>query len=170
IMIGVVAAWVSARFNPLWRRGAWLAALVGALLLVGMYLTLWRVEGNWFTSAADSVFTRVWRFNLVSLGAALLLPIASQWTLSAENIGSLAIRRIALWSYAIYLVQHPVWRFVVPRFFTHSATSAGAAWALFGVLLAATLAVSAILHYAYEAPCTRLRQRVGPAVRRFFQK
>ena len=170
IMVGVMAAWFSARFNPLWRRGAWLAALAGVLLLVGMYLTLWRVEGNWFTSATDSGFTRVWRFNLVSLGAALLLPLASQWTLSSENFGSVAVRRIALWSYAIYLVQHPVSRFVLPRFFTDSATSTTSAWMLFGVLFAATLVVSAGLHYAYEAPCTRVRQRVGPAVKRFFSK
>ena len=170
IMVGVLAAWVSIRFNSLWRRSAWPAALVGIVLLIAMYATLWRVEGNWFTSGFDSTFARVWRFNLVSLGCALLLPAASGWTLATENFGSTSIRKIALWSYAIYLIQHPVSRFVVPRFFRDSATSSGDAWGLFTLLLVATIGVSALLHYTYEAPCTRLRQRVGPTVRRIFQK
>jgi len=41
----------------------------------------------------------------VSLGFALLLPWASLWKLENENLASLAVRKIALWSYALYLVH-----------------------------------------------------------------
>jgi peptidoglycan/LPS O-acetylase OafA/YrhL len=168
LMVGVIAAWLSLRFPAVWQRSAWAAALAGVVLVFGTYVTLWRVEGNWVTNAHDSIYARVWRFNLVSLGFALLLPLASGWKVAAENFASMAVRRIALWSYAIYLVQHPVSRWIMPRFFPDWQRSASSAWCLFSLLLLVTVAVSALLHHAFEAPCTRLRERAGPVIRRFF--
>ena len=170
IMTGIIAAWIARRFPTLWRRSAWICAVVGCLLLLAMYASLWRIQGNWVVAGADSFFARTWRFNLVSLGFALLLPAASLWTLSAENFASTSVRRIALWSYAMYLVQHPLSRLIMPYFFKGWPTSALQAWSLFFTVLGATIALSALLHYAFEAPCTRLRDKAAPALlRRFFR-
>jgi len=170
LMIGMVAAWVAARFPGGWRRWAVACAVGGLVLVVAMYATLWRIEGNWVANGADSFFARTWRFNLISLGFALLLPAAAEWRLARETWLSRPVRRIALWSYAIYLVQYPVERFVMPRCFSGWQASAWQAWSLFFTLIGAAIAVSAFLHHVYEAPCTRLRERAVPALRRFFAK
>lgn len=168
IMIGILAAWLAARFPAVWRRWAWPCAGLGALLVVGMYATLWRIEGSWVANGADAWFARTARFNLISLGFALLLPAAAGWKLSTENAASLAIRRIALWSYAIYLVQHPLSRLIMPHCFRDWQTSAYQGWALFVTVLAATIGLSALLHHGFEARCTRLRETAVPALRRLF--
>jgi len=170
IMTGMIGAWLASRSPAMWRRSAVFCAVAGCLLLLAMYASLWRIQGNWVAAGADAFFARTWRFNLVSLGFALLLPAASTWTLTTENFASLSIRRIALWSYAMYLVQHPLSRLIMPYFFKDWPTSALQAWSLFATVLGATIALSALLHHAFEAPCTRLRDRVAPALlRRFFR-
>ncbi len=76
-------------------------ALAGIPLLIAMYATLWKIENHQLAFGDDSYFARTFRFTLVSLGFALLLPWASGWKLKKENFCSTAIRRIALWSYAL---------------------------------------------------------------------
>jgi peptidoglycan/LPS O-acetylase OafA/YrhL len=133
-----------------------------------MYATLWQRDGNWIANSADSFFVRTWRFNLVTLAFALLLPLASGWKVGRENFATQSVRKIALWSYAIYLVQHPLSRLLMPKMFTDWQTSATHAWLLFAALFAAIIVVSALLHHGFEAPCTRLREKIGPPVRRLF--
>ncbi|MDB6093817.1 MAG: acyltransferase [Verrucomicrobia bacterium] len=169
IMIGMLAAWFAARFSAAWRRIAWPALIAGIFLVTGMYANLWRLAGSWVTNGPDDFFARTWRFNLLSLGFALLLPIASAWR-AAENPLAGAIRRIALWSYAIYLVQYPFSRLVLPYLYQDSAASAAHAWAIFFIQLGGTIAISAVLHHAYEAPCTRLREWVVPKLMRLVSK
>src|SRR5947207_11288502 len=102
LMIGVFAALVSIRFPQRWDKSGLVAALVGIPLLIAMYSTLWKIENHQLAFGDDSYFARTFRFTLVSLGFALLLPRASGWTLIKENFCSRAIRRIALWSYGLY--------------------------------------------------------------------
>ena len=120
LMIGVFAAWLSLRFPAWWRKQRWLGALAGAVLLVAMYATLWKIENHQLAFGDDSYFARTFRFTLVSLGFALLLPWASAWKLTRENYCSTAIRRIALWSYGLYLVHLPVFLVVTQWAFPDS--------------------------------------------------
>jgi peptidoglycan/LPS O-acetylase OafA/YrhL len=170
IMAGMIGAWLASRFPAGWRSSGRICAIAGILLLLAMYATLWRIEGSWVAAGADSFFARTWRFNLVSLGFALLLPAASGWKLSTENFASTSIRRIALWSYAMYLTQSPLSRLVRHWFFKDWQTSALQAWALFATILGGTIALSALLHHAFEAPCTRLRDTLAPALIRRFSR
>ena len=112
LMIGMIGAWLSIRFPQPWRRWAFLCALGGIVLLVAMYATLWRFENGQLAFGDDDYFARTFRFTLVSVGFALLLPWASAWRLAGENLASTAIRRIALWSYGLYLVHLPVFLLV----------------------------------------------------------
>src|SRR5437764_473717 len=112
LMIGMIGAWLSLRYPQPWRRVALVAALAGVLLLLAMYATLWKFENGQLAFGDDSFFARTFRFSFVSLGFALLLPWASAWKLAGENFGSTAVRRIALWSYGLYLVHLPVFALV----------------------------------------------------------
>lgn len=170
LMLGMFAAWISLRFSELWRKHQLLAALAGGALLLAMYLTLWKIDRGQLAFGDDSYFARTFRFTLVSLGFALLLPWASGWILTKENFGSIAIRRIALWSYGIYLVHLPVFWIVTRWAFRDWKTSPVQALASFSLQIGGAILLSALLYRFFEAPCTRLREKAAPAVAGIFPR
>jgi peptidoglycan/LPS O-acetylase OafA/YrhL len=169
LMIGMIAAWFSVRFPKIWARSALLGTVGGFVLLLAMYLTLWKIEKGHLAFGDDNFFARTFRFSLVSFGFALLLPWASAWKLAAENFASAGVRKIALWSYSLYLVHLPVFLLV-----THAGLGTDAPMSLPKALLSFVLQIggaillSALLYRFFEAPCTRLREKAGPAVAKLF--
>src|SRR5213079_3324054 len=150
----------SIRFQKIWLRSAFLCALCGLILLLGMYLTLWKIENGHLQFGDDNYFARSFRFTLVSLGFALLLPWASAWKLAAENLASTAVRKIALWSYSLYLVHLPVF-LLVSRAGLGPGHPMPLTTALFSFALqiGGAIFLSALLYRFFEAPCTRLREK-----------
>jgi peptidoglycan/LPS O-acetylase OafA/YrhL len=169
LMIGILGAWLSIRFQKIWLRSAFLCALCGLILLLAMYLTLWKIENGHLVFGDDNYFARTLRFTLVSLGFALLLPWASDWKLTRENIISTAVRKIALWSYSLYLVHLPVFALISraglgpdhPMPVAKALTS-------FTLQIGGAILLSAFLYRFFEAPCTRLREKAAPAVAKTF--
>ncbi len=159
IMTGILAAWIAQKYPDAWRRHARVSGAAGLILAALLYLTLWRIEGSWLSDGADSWFARTLRFNLLSLAFALLLPVASEWRIARETWPVRLVSNLALWSYSIYLVQHPIYRLVMGLGFRHWQTSAAEALGLLATLLALTVATSALLFRYYEAPGTRLREK-----------
>jgi len=171
LMLGMISAWLSIRYPKAWVRSALLCALCGIVLLLAMYATLWQIENGRLAFGDDNYFARTFRFTFVSLGFALLLPWASQWKLAGENFGSTAIRRIALWSYGLYLVHLPVFLLVTRAGFGADAPmSLARALVSFALQIGGAIFLSAVLYRFFEAPCTRLRERAAPAVTAFFRR
>ncbi len=171
LMIGMIGAWLSIRFPLAWRRSALFAAVPGLLLLLAMYATLWKIENGHLAFGDDSYFARTFRFTLVSLGFALLLPWASAWKLAGENFGSTAVRKIALWSYGLYLVHLPVFLLITRAGFgADTPTSLGKSLASFALQIGGAILLSAVLYRFFEAPCTRLREKAAPAVAKLFPR
>jgi peptidoglycan/LPS O-acetylase OafA/YrhL len=170
LMIGMFAAWLSFRVANFWRARALLCACAGCLLLIAMYATLWKIVDYRLAFGDDSYFARTFRFTFVSLGFALLLPIASNWKLARETFFSTAIRRIALWSYALYLVHLPVFQLVTRYFCKEWKTSAPQAFTSFSVQIVASITISALLYRFFESRCTHLRNKVAPAVARLVEE
>ena len=170
LMIGMFAAWISVRFPVRWRKCGLLGALAGVALLFAMYATLWKIENHHLAFGDDSYFARTFRFTLVSLGFALLLPWASGWTLTKENFWSTAIRRIALWSYGLYLVHLPVFLIVTEWVFRDSSKSLFRALSSFALQIAGAIVLSALLYRFFESRCTRLREKAAPAVAGLFPR
>jgi peptidoglycan/LPS O-acetylase OafA/YrhL len=168
LMFGMFAAWLSIRFPNRWRKHGMLWALAGGALLLAMYATLWKIEQGHLAFGDDSYFARTFRFTLVSLGFALLLPWASGWKLTKENFCSAAVRRIALWSYGIYLVHLPVFWIVTRSGFRDWEKSPTQALASFALQIGGAIVLSALLYRFFEAPCTRLREKAAPAVAGIF--
>jgi peptidoglycan/LPS O-acetylase OafA/YrhL len=169
LMFGMLGAWLSLRFPGRWRQSARISAIAGLLLLFAMYVTLWRFENGHLAFGDDNYFARTFRFTCVSIGFALLLPWASAWKLAGENFASTAVRKIALWSYGIYLVHLPVFVLVTRA---HFGADRPLSWpkALFSFALqiGGSILLSAILYRFFEAPCTRLREKAAPVVARLF--
>ena len=170
LMIGMFAAWLSVRSPTIWRHYRIFCALGGVALLLAMYATLWKIENHHLAFGDDDFFARTFRFNLVSLGFAFLLPWASTWKLTAENFSSTAVRRIALWSYGIYLAHLPVFQIVTHTVFRGEKLSLGQALASFALQIGGAIAVSAYLYRFFEAPCTRLREKAAPAAAGIFPR
>jgi peptidoglycan/LPS O-acetylase OafA/YrhL len=168
LMLGVFAAWFSVRFKSAWRAALWPGAIVGAALALAMYATLWKFSHHQLLWSGDDYFDRTYRFTFVSLGFALLLPFASNWKLQRETFLSTTIRRIALWSYGLYLVHWPIVQIVTGRFFKDWKTSAPQAWAGFFVTVIGATVSSALLYHFFESRCTHLRDKVAPKIAELF--
>jgi len=169
LMIGMLASWLSIQFPKAWSRSALLCALGGLVLLLAMYLTLWKIENGHLQFGDDNYFARTFRFTLVSLGFALLLPWASVWKLARENFGSSAVRKIALWSYSLYLVHLPVFVLISRTGLgPDHPMSLAKALASFVLQIGGAIFLSALLYRFFEAPCTRLREKAAPAVAKIF--
>jgi peptidoglycan/LPS O-acetylase OafA/YrhL len=170
LMIGVFAAWISVNYARVWYRSRWVVAALGVIILFAMYATLWRITDHHLEWSADSYFARTFRFNPVSLGFAMLLPVASSWQLAREIFASTAVRRIALWSYALYLVHFPVFQIVAKCTPARWTSSFAQGIAVTALQFAAVIGISALLYRYYESRCTHLRERVAPAVARLLRK
>ncbi|MEY2557764.1 MAG: hypothetical protein QOE34_1189 [Verrucomicrobiota bacterium] len=170
LMIGMFAAWISIRFPKRWREHKTLSAVAGSALLLAMYATLWKIAQGHLAFGDDSFFARTFRFTFVSLGFALLLPWAAGWKLTKENFCSNAIRRIALWSYGLYLVHLPVFWIVTRSVFRDSEKSPFQAIASFILQIGGAIVLSALFYRFFEAPCTRLREKAAPAVAGIFPR
>lgn len=171
LMLGMLGAWFSLRFPKTWLRFAPLCAFGGVVLLVAKYATLWKIENGHLQFGDDSYFARTVRFSLVSLGFALLLPWASAWKLAGENPGSTAVRKIALWSYGLYLVHLPVFLLLTRAGLGADAPlSLGQALGSFVLQIGGAILLSALLYRFFEAPCTRLREKAAPAVAKLFSR
>ena len=169
LMIGMLGAWLSIQFPQAWSRSAFLCALSGLALLIAMYLTLWKFENGHLQFGDNNYFARTLRFTLVSLGFALLLPWASGWKLTRENFGSTAARRIALWSYSLYLVHLPVFVLVNRAGLgPDHPMPVAKALASFALQIGSAIFLSALLYRFFETPCTRLREKAAPAVAKIF--
>jgi peptidoglycan/LPS O-acetylase OafA/YrhL len=164
LMLGMFAAWISVRFPARWSKHGLVGALTGLALLIAMYATLWKIENHDLAFGDDSFFARTFRFTLVSLGFALLLPWASGWKLTQENFCSTAIRRIALWSYGLYLVHLPIFLILTESVFRDSSKSLPKALSLFTLQIGSAIVLSALLYRFFESRCTRLREKAAPVV------
>ncbi len=167
-MIGVFAGWISLRWPEFWKRRRGLSAASGIIMLIALYASLWRWQEGHFVFAPDDYFARTFRFTLVSLGFALLLPSASIWKLKKESFASLAVRKIALWSYALYLVHIPILQLLMKYGYQDWRASLSHALILFVCEIGSAILLSALLFRFFERPCTGLRERVAPAVAEIF--
>lgn len=159
LMTGVIAAWVALRYPNAWRRTAGRCAIAGVLVFAAAYAAFWKLHLTGPEQAPDSFFARTYRFNFISLGIALLLPFLSTWTPAREHAGHWVIRKIALWSYALYLVHWPLFQLAdALRLGPWKDSAAGILIVYLGKVLVA-VAAAACLYRWYERPCMRLRDR-----------
>ena len=162
IMTGIIAAWIARRFPNHWRKCGRIAATIGLVILMIVYVSLWTVRQGIPEPSADTFFARTFRFNLVSLAFALLLPLASTLVVQ-ENFGTASIRRIALWSYSLYLVQLPAIFLLMCYTAVGTWTSPALALVAFVLELIVAISLSALFYHGFEARCTKLRDRFAPA-------
>jgi peptidoglycan/LPS O-acetylase OafA/YrhL len=133
----------------------WLA-LFGALGLAAacvVYLTL---------AIDTSIFARTGLFSLVSVSFAALLPLAAVWEAPPWPQGLIiAVRQLALWSYALYLTNLPIMR--VLGKLEIKPTDAFGCYALALSYTAIAVLSAALVYRGFERPILALRDRWFPS-------
>ena len=160
LMTGILAAWLSWRHAGIFGRAPRLCAGAGVVLLLACYCTLF-----WYGANNETLFARTVRFNLVSLGFGLLLPLAARTVATGRRWFDFSAESLARWSYSMYLVHLPVHRLVQERLFPRNQTIASQGWLAFATFVLATILLSALVYRFFERPTTLLRDRFGFSAR-----
>lgn len=190
IVLGTLLRWGWVlRFDPAWDAGvkklavlrvdavAWGLLGAAALRLWPQRLHAWRqvlaaagiavlVFGAALFFSVDidhSVIARVVAFAINGLGSVLLLPWLIHWQLSSNPLPARVVAKLALWSYALYLVHLPimrVWQWVWAMPATWSM-----AWLQSTSFVVLSIAAAAGVYIVFERPVMRLRERVLPSRR-----
>lgn len=146
LVYGVVGAYV-AHYHPVrWAQHKTVLLGVGLALLVLSRLPL----------PLDGLFAYVFSFSLTSAGTLLLLPYLSQWK-TGRGLVYRSITHISLISYALYLVHRTLvmQTLVDPLGLAVPLPSL----VLFALVWLFSWALSALVHYYFEVPIMRLRNR-----------
>jgi peptidoglycan/LPS O-acetylase OafA/YrhL len=148
IIYGVLAAYVAHYYKSFWYNTRWITGALGlAIVLFTMVVP----------HPIDSLYGKVFYFSLFSLGAMLLLPVAS--SIRENSIGPIGrgVAYISKISYAMYLVNLAlVAEVILKNFPPQTVAQHWLAWSGFWL---ATIVLASILYYGYERPMMRLRDR-----------
>ena len=154
IMYGVMAAWIHQRWPLLFKRGRYL------LLVVGLGLLGWTYRDFFVLDLQNSWYARTWLSSVITLGFACCLP----WAAHLRRLGpawlETAVHRIALWSYALYLINLPLHVWMTQSWAEVARQSLLAGWTLFGLYVLLATALAALVYTYYERPILRLRERL----------
>ena len=154
IMYGVLVAWAHRRWPAQVHRSRY------ALLAVGLVLVGWTYRDFFRLDLQNSWYARTWLSSMVTLGFALWLPWAASLRTVGLNLADAGIRRIALWSYAMYLLNMPAHVWLTQQFGEASHRSVLTAWGVFVLYWTLVTAVAAAVYHFYEHPILRLREKI----------
>ncbi len=155
IAYGVVAVLLYRRYRP----GLKTAGVVAALGLAGIAICAWAYLA---LPRDTSFFARTLLFNLISISFAALLPIGALWRSSGLPVFlDVAVRKLALWSYALYVSHLALLRVLVPVFGWKGTTPLECAVQAIA-FSAMAIALAALVHLLYEGPLLRLRDAIAP--------
>ncbi|MFT3792014.1 MAG: acyltransferase [Rudaea sp.] len=148
---GVVAAWFcTVRAMSISNRRR--CAVAGVCGMIGVALAFFLLPRD------HDFFARTFLFNLIPASLAAMLPLAAEWRAGGvPPLAQAGTRRIALWSYSLYLCQLAVMRGLSLLPWKASTP----AQCLFGALVFVVLSIAcaALLYRFFEAPILRWRDR-----------
>src|SRR5215470_8249665 len=137
------------------RRRLAVAGVVGLLGAWALYLA---------ATIDTSLVARTLLFSIVSASFAAMLPLASVWLEPAWPPRAIAaVRRLALWSYALYLTHLPIMRVIYKL--DLAPTNALGCYAMGAVFAVLAIASAALVYRGFERPILALRDRWVPARR-----
>ena len=152
---GVLAVYLCKAYAPSVSSRRWLA-VGGAVGLVAAWLVYLA------TSIDTSIVARTLLFAIVSASFAAMLPLAAVWREPAwPRAAIVAVRQLALWSYALYLTHLPIMRIIYKL--NLAPANAFGCYAIAVVFAVLAIASAAIVYRGFERPILALRDRWVPA-------
>ncbi|HUG10128.1 MAG TPA: acyltransferase [Opitutaceae bacterium] len=153
LIYGIIAAWLQHRYRERFRQVRWIA------LIAGLALSYWNYQMLFKVNLDQSYFAKTWLFCLIPFGFALLLPWGANATASAGRWLVRGVQRVALWSYALYLINLPVGYVLIHRTDGWYERSAFNGWAATVAYWVVCLGLSAVVYRWFERPMMNLRER-----------
>jgi peptidoglycan/LPS O-acetylase OafA/YrhL len=154
IMYGVVMAWCHQRWPHVVRQWRY------PLLALGLALLAWTYRDFFVLDLQNSWYARTWLSSVITLGFACCLP----WAAALRRLGpdwlETGVHRIALWSYAMYLLNIPMSIWLSQSWGELTARSVGAGWTVFIVYWGLVVGLAAAVFHYFESPILRLRDRL----------
>jgi peptidoglycan/LPS O-acetylase OafA/YrhL len=147
IMFGVLFAWLRHYYPELWKRYA-KAAFIAGLVLLYATIVPFRDPNNFFA--------KTYYFSLVSLAAALLLPLADQ-TRTFSSMTGKALTHISIISYSMYLINLGLVAMVIENNFMPESAAGAMFWYI--IYWATVIVGSTLLYKFFEKPVMDLRDR-----------
>ena len=152
---GVLAVYLCKAYAPSVSSRRWLA-VGGAVGLVAAWLVYLA------TSIDTSIVARTLLFAIVSASFAAILPLAAVWREPAwPRAAIVAVRQLALWSYALYLTHLPIMR-IIYKLNLAPADPLGC-YAIAVAFAVLAIASAAVVYRGFERPILALRDRWVPA-------
>jgi len=147
IIYGVLAAWVKHYYKGFWAKYAFPLFIAGMIIIIGI---------QYIPKEPNDFFTKTFYFNIVTVGAMLILPYADSVQNFRSSFGKF-ITHISLISYSMYLINLALVVQVIQKNFPVTDPTNGSLkyilyWAI--VLIASTL-----LFYLFEKPMMDLRDK-----------
>lgn len=145
IIYGVLAAYISFYYKKFWKKISIPAFIIGLVMILSI---------DYFTFDQNHFFTKTFFFNITTIGAMLLLPLAS----SIENFKSpfgKFITHISLISYSMYLVNMLV--ISLMKKFLPSVSSSFDGLFKYIIYWIIVIVISTIVYYFFEKPMMNLR-------------
>jgi peptidoglycan/LPS O-acetylase OafA/YrhL len=114
------------------------------------------------TAIDTSVVARTVLFSVVSASFAALLPLAEVWKEPSWPRGTIvAVRQLALWSYALYLTHLPIMRVIYKL--DLAPKNAPGCYAIAAIFMVLAIASAVLVYRGFERPILALRDRWVPA-------
>lgn len=146
IIYGVLAAYIAYYFKSFWYKTRWICFIAGLTILI-LVMEM--------PHPIDQLYGKVFYFTALSIGAMLLLPMASSVKRNPLGIIGEGIGYISKVSYAMYLVNLALVASVITKNFPPETLNEH--WLMYGIYWIATLVFSHIIYTYYERPMTQLR-------------
>jgi len=160
LALGVFAAYLSHYFPSIWTAAKRVRLLLGLAILL---LPLGFHDYLKIVGVAPTELLAVLYFWIEPLATFLMLPFLSTYRRSPDGF-TLAVTHVSVISYAMYLLNLSVIRLKILPWFQSGfmPDERGLGWQFFSVALfvVITLMLSTWFYRFYEAPCTRLRDRL----------
>ncbi|MEN8225817.1 MAG: acyltransferase [Bacteroidota bacterium] len=147
IIYGVLAAWVKFYYNSFWKKYALTFFIAGLVMTLVM---------PYIPREPNAFFAKTFYFNLITIGAMLLLPYADLVQSFKSNFGKI-ITHISLISYSMYLINLALVIQVIEKNFPVVNTiDAVVKYVIYWLIV---LLVSSLMYYYFERPMMNLRDK-----------
>ena len=149
IIYGVLAAYVAYYHKAIWYNTRWITFILGLFIMHQVMYT---------PHPIDAMYGKVFYFTALSIGAMLLLPMASSVKTNPLGWIGKGVTYISKISYAMYLVNLALVAEVIFNIAKDMPPlTLKQHWLAYVIFWTATIAISSMIYYLYERPMTKLR-------------
>ncbi len=152
IYYGFIGAFAAFYYTKYWNRYKWISFGLGTLMFLSIHFYIYINQLN-----PDSfiLFFNVYYLSIVSISILLTFPVFSSWI--TGKTFSVAITKISIWSYSIYLVNYSIVLLSIKQFVSISNLNTIEKVIVLLLFWSVTFVLSYLLFTFFEHPILKFR-------------